>query len=501
MTDLQYAARKVLLAGFAGAVVPSWLSHELGQGLSGICLYGNNVAPEHDLAALARSVRDLDPSAVLAIDEEGGDVTRLHATTGSPYAGPAVLGLLDDPVVTHQVAAGIGAELSAAGIWLDLAPCADINSDPLNPVIGTRSFGTDPALVARHTQAFVAGLASSGVAACVKHFPGHGDTRTDSHHGLPTIRASKEVLGLRELVPFAAAVVAGTPAVMTSHLVVEALDPGSAATFSPVLLGDLLRDELGFEGVIVTDALDMVGAQGSGPDALGVPGAAVRALAAGADLLCLGPESATDTPTLIQQVVDAITAAVDDGSLATERVLDAARRVDGLRQQWASPHAAQTGLQSPRVDARRAASLDAARAASLDAARVVHRDLPSLPGARVVHLDTTANPAVGETTWELPVASQPDQRPSVRLSPEDLATARPPAGPSLLVVRGATRDARVWQWLQEALSANGQAWLVELGWPDPQLSTLGRVICTYGASAASTQALAAALADAARSQS
>ncbi|QDO88225.1 hypothetical protein FNH13_07595 [Ornithinimicrobium ciconiae] len=327
--------------------------------------------------------------------------------------------------------------------------------------------------------------------------------------GLPTIRASKEVLGLRELVPFAAAVVAGAPAVMTSHLVVEALDPGSAATFSPVLLSDLLRDELGFEGVIVTDALDMVGAQGSGPGALGVPGAAVRAVAAGADLLCLGPESATDTPTLIQQVVDAITAAVDDGSLATERVLDAARRVEGLRQQWASPHSAQSGLQSPRVDAGRATSLDAARVASLDAARVaslgaaraVHRDLPSLPGARVVHLDTIANPAVGETIWELPAASQPDQRPSVRLSPEDLATARPPAGPSLLVVRGATRDARVWQWIQEALSANGQAWLVELGWPDPQLGTLGRVICTYGASAASTQALATGLADAARSQS
>src|SRR5690606_4269549 len=135
----------------------------------------------------ARELRDLAPSAVLAVDEEGGDVTRLHATSGSPYAGAAALGRYDEPAATRTVAEGIGTELAAAGITLDLAPCADVNSDSDNPVIGTRSFGADPALVARHVVAFAEGLAAAGVTACVKHFPGHGDTRTDSHHALPRV--------------------------------------------------------------------------------------------------------------------------------------------------------------------------------------------------------------------------------------------------------------------------------------------------------------------------
>src|SRR5690606_21345565 len=132
---------------------------------------------------------DLAPTAVLALDEEGGDVTRLHTRTGSPWVGAAALGRYDDPATTRAVAAGIGAELAAAGVWLDLAPCADVNSDPRNPVIGTRSFGADPGLVPLPTSAFVAGLADAGVAASAKHFPGHGDTRADSHHALATVHA------------------------------------------------------------------------------------------------------------------------------------------------------------------------------------------------------------------------------------------------------------------------------------------------------------------------
>ncbi|MCK0112575.1 hypothetical protein MWU75_10530 [Ornithinimicrobium sp. F0845] len=495
MTELQYAARSVLLAGFAGPVVPSWLPREVGLGLGGVCLYGNNVAPGHDLAALARSLRELAPTAVLAIDEEGGDVTRLHTTTGSPYAGAAVLGRLDDLEVTRQVAAGIGAELAAAGIWLDLAPCADVNSDPLNPVIGTRSFGADPALVARHTEAFVRGLASAGVAASVKHFPGHGDTRTDSHHGLPTVRAAEDVVRQRELVPFAAAVAAGTPTVMTSHVVIEAIDPLRPATFSPVVLGDLLRDELGFDGVIVTDALDMAGAQGTGPDAIGIPGAAVRSLAAGADLLCLGPETTTDGAVVIEQVVEAILAAVDDGTLPAARLLDAAERVARLREEWAVTPAAvaadgATGLADP-ADPHSVTRV--ARAASLRAATAALSNVPVLPGPAVVHVDTASNPAVGETAWGLPCGSLPGLRSSVRLVPKDLARTSPPTGPSLIVVRGATRDERVWEWICGAVRGNNQTWLVELGWPDPWLSALDRVVCTYGASAASTEALAKAL--------
>ncbi len=143
----------VMLGAFAGPAVPDWLAPAYADGLAGICLYGNNLmaAGDGDVADLARAVRALDPTAVLTLDEEGGDVTRLHMREGSPYPGNAALGVHDDVEATRAVAAAIGAELAAAGIWLNLAPSADINSDPRNPVIGTRSFGSDPALVARHT--------------------------------------------------------------------------------------------------------------------------------------------------------------------------------------------------------------------------------------------------------------------------------------------------------------------------------------------------------------
>lgn len=509
MTELPYAARSVLLAGFPGTVVPSWLPKELGLGLGGVCLYGNNIAPApagaadagHGLGALARSVRELAPTAVLAVDEEGGDVTRLHTATGSPYAGPSVLGHLDSPSVTRAVASGIGAELAGAGIWLDLAPCADVNSDPLNPVIGTRSFGADPALVARHTVAFVQGLAASGVAASVKHFPGHGDTRTDSHHGLPTVRVDAGVLRERELAPFRAAIEAGAATVMTSHVVIEALDPQRPATFSPVLLQDVLRGELGFAGVIVTDALDMAGAQGSGPGSIGIPGAAVRALAAGADLLCLGPGTGAG-PETVHAVVRAITEAVADGTLPPQRLLDAAERVARLRDTWTSPRGPDQQSSGPggpgqesaptrlSLDTARAGAIQRARQASTRAAQAAVASVEPMPAARVVRLGSATSPAVGETAWGLPVPG------TVPLEPADLDTTPAPTAQTLLVVRGATRDDRVWRWIREVMDTNAQARLAELGWPDPVLETLPwseRVIRTFGASAASTDALVRAL--------
>src|SRR5439155_201981 len=145
----------------------------------------------------------------------------------------------------------------------------------------------DAELVARHSRAWVHGLQSTGVAACAKHFPGHGDTAVDSHLGLPVVEHDLDVLRERELLPFVAAIEAGGAAVMTSHIVLSQLDPGVPATMSRRILTGLLREELGFEGVVVTDALDMAGASAT----IGIPEAAVRSLAAGADLLCLGSDS------------------------------------------------------------------------------------------------------------------------------------------------------------------------------------------------------------------
>ena len=167
---------------------------------------------------------------------------------------------------------------------MNLAPVADVNSNPLNPVIGVRSFGAEPALVGRHVAAYIRGLQAAGVAAVTKHFPGHGDTSADSHHELPTVTVDADTLERRELVPFDAAVAAGTLGVMTSHILVPALDDQQPATFSAPLLSRLRRRS-GFSGVIVSDALDMAGASG-GRD---IAEAAVLALTAGVDLSASEP--------------------------------------------------------------------------------------------------------------------------------------------------------------------------------------------------------------------
>ena len=210
-------ALQVLLPGFTGTALPDDHRALLAQGLAGICYFGSNTADgPATTAALSAAIRRANPAAVIAVDEEGGDVSRLHTRTPSPVLGAAALGAVDDLALTEAVGGWIGAELAAVGISLDLAPVVDVNSDPDNPVIGTRSFGTDPELVAGHAAAWTRGLQSAGVAACAKHFPGHGDTATDSHLALPTIDVDASTLERRELVPFAAAVAAGTAAVPAS---------------------------------------------------------------------------------------------------------------------------------------------------------------------------------------------------------------------------------------------------------------------------------------------
>ena len=274
----------------------------------------------------ARSTRRCAPrtrSRSIAIDEEGGDVTRLFYDRGAPYPGNALLGRIDDPDLTERVARAVGEALAATGCTVAFAPDVDVNSNPDNPVIGVRSFGADPALAARHAAAWVRGLQSTGVAASAKHFPGHGDTATDSHLALPVVDLPLETLRERELVPFRAAIAAGTRTIMTSHILLPRLDAEQPATLSPRIVHGLLRGELGFEGVIVTDALDMQGASG----VHGIPEAAVRALAAGCDLLCIGSDN---TDAQLDAIVAAIGDAVESGRLPAARVREAAARVRAL---------------------------------------------------------------------------------------------------------------------------------------------------------------------------
>jgi beta-N-acetylhexosaminidase len=294
--------------------------------------------------------------------------------------------------------------------------------------------------------AWLLGLQETGVAACVKHFPGHGDTAEDSHLALPTVDAPLDLLAERELVPFAAAVEAGVAAVMTSHLLVTALDPDLPATLSPRVLA-LLRERLGFAGAIVTDALDMAGASRG----RGVPEAAVRSLVAGADLLCLGADKDV---ALVREVQAAVVGAVESGRLSEARLIEADSRVRALRGRPSAPQPTST---DQRGGARKAVTLEGV--------------LPDLRGAAVVSITSPANIAVGDAVWGLPA--------DVSLDP---AAPELPSGtdPLVVQVRDAHRHPELGALLR-TLEAQCRVVLVEWGWPGPYAGTSPR-ICTHGSS-------------------
>ncbi|WDH79419.1 glycoside hydrolase family 3 N-terminal domain-containing protein [Microbacterium esteraromaticum] len=326
--ELERLANGVLWPGFLGTTAPEWLQHELGRGLAGAVYFGQNLGP--GLSDLSTEILTANPDALIGIDEEGGSVTRLEAVDGSTLPSAYQLGRLDDVAATKANGAEIARRVQAVGGNVALAPVADVNTDPRNPVIGARSFGPDEAVVARHTVAALEGIQGTGVAACVKHFPGHGDTHLDSHHDLPVITLDVDEFDRVHVEPFRAAVAAGVDAVMTAHIVVPAWGE-QPATLNAHVLG-MLR-EAGFEGVIITDALDMAAIR----ETVGLGGGAARALAAGADLLCIGnPTNPGDAAFPDQDERDfhaarnGIIAALRDGSLSRERVEQAAARVAAL---------------------------------------------------------------------------------------------------------------------------------------------------------------------------
>lgn len=331
MTDeLTRLANSVLWPGFFGTSLdgdgaPAWLGAALEDDLAGVVYFGQNISAE--IPALSAQIRAANPHALIGIDEEGGSVTRLEVATGSTLPGAAQLGIVDDVAATEATGAELARRALAAGINVVLGPVADVNTDPRNPVIGVRSFGADAALVSRHVVATIEGLQHGGVAACVKHFPGHGDTHLDSHHALPVITLDPAEIEDMHLEPFRAAIAAGVDSIMTAHIVVPAWGE-RPATLNPAVLGRLR--EMGFEGVIITDALDMAAVR----ESVGIGGGAVQALAAGADLLCIGNPTNPGAAAHADQderdyltAREAIVAALRDGTLPRERVEQARDRV------------------------------------------------------------------------------------------------------------------------------------------------------------------------------
>ncbi|WFE66746.1 glycoside hydrolase family 3 protein [Micromonospora sp. WMMD714] len=498
--NLAGLAATVLQPGFVGTAPPDWVRRWLADGLGAVVLFARNVVDPEQVAALTATLRAERPDVLVAIDEEAGDVTRIESGLGSSRPGNLALGAVDDPALTEEVARDLGDELAALGVTLNYAPDADVNINPANPVIGVRSFGADPHLVARHTAAWVRGLQSAGVAACAKHFPGHGDTRVDSHHDLPRIEASRGRLDTGELVPFRAAVAAGVQAVMTGHLLVPALDPDLPATLSRRILGDLLRDELGFSGVVVTDAVEMRAVA----DRYGFAGGAVRALVAGADAICVGGERADEAAA--RYLRDAIVAAVLSGELPEERLAEAAKRVGQLAE-WSTAARLGRPADAPRPVDGSPVGLTAARRAVRVSGDPAGR-LP-LPGAaHVVEFAPPHNIAIGaETPWGLgaPLAELLPGTTTVRLTEADLsaepadlaATAGDPAGgvagrPLVLVVRDLHRHGWMRAAVDRALASRPDAVVVELG--VPELVTGRLHLATHGATRAAARAAAELLA-------
>ncbi|MGA5192157.1 glycoside hydrolase family 3 protein [Streptomyces exfoliatus] len=460
-------ALTVLQPGFVGTTAPDWLLRRIGEGLSSVGLFGRNIVSPEQLTALTAQLRAEGDDVLVAIDEEGGDVTRLEVKQGSSFPGNYALGSVDDVELTRAVARELGRRLARCGVDLNWAPSADVNSNAENPVIGVRSFGPDPDLVARHTVAYVDGLQGVGVAACTKHFPGHGDTNVDSHDALPRIDVDLATLHARELVPFRAAVAAGTKAVMSAHILLSALDSHRPATLSPQILTGLLRQELGFEGLIVTDGMEMQAVAAT----YGIERGSVLAIAAGADAICVGG-GLCDEGTVLR-LRDALVNAVRTGELPEERLADAAARVRALAA-WTQSHRARGGAETvpgAAVQEGTAPGADIGLVAARRALKVTRGERPYTPmtsAPYVASFTPVANFAVGdETPWgiaaELGRLLPGTETGSYADSSVDAVLAAAGERRIVAVVRDAHRHPWMTQALDSLVAARPDTVVVEMG--------------------------------------
>jgi beta-N-acetylhexosaminidase len=424
----------LVLPSFPGSDPPDWIRRFLADGGRGIVLFAYNV---DDLPVLAASLRAEREDVLLAVDEEGGDVTRLEWREGSSYPSAAALGALDEPALTEEVAAAIAADLAAAGVNWNFAPVADVNV-PANPVIGVRSFGSDPSLVARHVAAAVRGFQRVGVAACAKHFPGHGSTVEDSHLSLPALVGPIEA-GLE---PFRAAIAAGVASIMTAHIKVNT----DAATLDRSVLHDLLRRELGFDGAIVADALEMKGVSARH----GLAEAAVLAVEAGSDALIVGHDVG---PEDTLRIVAAL-----DKRVPPERLEEAGARVAALAA-FARPRPAEVDRDAALGAAERAVRVDG--------------DISFAAQPSIVELRPLANIAAGEAEHGL--------------APRVVREGEPIPDADVYVVRDVHRH----PWM-EAVDRPG-AVVVEIGLPVWRPRAARGYVSSLGGGRASLEAVEALL--------
>lgn len=275
----------LILAGFTGTRADAEDAVALADlGIGGFILFGRNVESPAQVAELLAGLQaQVDRPLILALDQEGGRVARLRAPlTVWPPMG--TLGDRDDPELARETGAALAAEIGAVGFNLDFAPCLDVNSNAANPVIGDRALGATVDRVRRLGPPLVQGIQSAGIAACAKHFPGHGHVDVDSHYDLPVCPLDRDTLFREHVAPFRDAIAAGVASVMTAHVVYPAVDPDNPATLSPAWIDGVLRGELGWDGPVLTDDLEMGAIVNKG----GIGDAVIRAVRAGVDglLIC-----------------------------------------------------------------------------------------------------------------------------------------------------------------------------------------------------------------------
>lgn len=326
MTRLSDQVGQLLIGGFSGTTVDTDFAALQRSGrVGGVVLFARNLPSIPGGLDLVDALGRLPGKPlIVAVDQEGGRVQRLSAPF--PQVPPTrVIGATRSPALARDVGTLLGRGLFALGFHQNYAPVLDVDSNPDNPVIGDRSFGDDARSVARLGAAFIDGLQSEGVAACAKHFPGHGDTSVDSHHALPRLDHAMSRLSRVELVPFVAAAQAGCEAMMTAHILFTELDPEHPATLSEKVLGPLLREGIGFRGMIVSDDLEM----NAIADHYGVEEAAIRAVRAGCDQLLI-----CHRPGWVARAHEALVRAAETQEIPRSRIEAAAARVTAFKERY-----------------------------------------------------------------------------------------------------------------------------------------------------------------------
>ncbi len=320
--SLDHDIASLFCVGFQGTTPSPEVKELQRRGVHGVILFARNIEGADQVAALVSELKRFAGRPLLvAIDQEGGRVARLRAPQGFTELPPMrALGEAGDAALAREIGALLGRELRAVGVDQDYAPVVDVDTNPANPVIGDRAFSRDPETVGRLGAALAQGLQAEGVAACAKHFPGHGDTSQDSHRDLPRLPHALDRLRQVELAPFRTLARAGVAAVMTAHVVFDALDPRRPATLSPRVMS-LLRDEVGFQGCAVSDDLEMNAVAEHFPLEEAAPGAVL----AGVDALLVCHHSDVQ-----HRAIDLVRVAVEDGRIPRARIAEARGRIAGL---------------------------------------------------------------------------------------------------------------------------------------------------------------------------